>query len=168
MLGVELLDATQVDWGFSLWDISADLAGSAIYIASQKCNMGASLKFFYAPTIYPDFAPELLGKNTAERIIKDYNGQSYWLSIDIPHTEFLTLDIGYSADGLIGGRTNPPGYNYERIRQFYISPGINLEKLPTKKKWLKTILKTLNIIKIPFPAVGISSKGNLLIKMVNY
>jgi len=110
----------------------------------------------------------LLGKNIPENLIKDYNGQSYWLSFDIPKTKFFTVDFGYSANGMIGGRKNPSNFLFARTRQFYISPGINLEKIQTRKKWLKQMFKVLNVIKIPSPAIGISSDGKLLIKFTSY
>ncbi len=168
LLGIELLDATQADWGFSIWDEIADLSGSLLYIASSRYGITVTPKFFYNPTIFPQYAPNLLGHNFAENILKDYNGQSYWLAFDIPGTKFLTIDFGYSANGMIGGRTNPSNFLFTRTRQFYLSPGINLTKIPTQKKWLQQLFKILNIIKIPLPAVGISSDGQWLIKFANY
>ena len=46
---------------------------------------------------------------------------------------------------------------YTRTRQFIISPDIDLSKIPTDNKFLKTTLKVLNFIKIPLPALMFDS-----------
>ena len=53
----------------------------------------------------------------------------------------------------------------ERNRQWYLSPDIDLTKIKTNKKLLKTLLFGLNAIKIPAPALYFSHgklKGHLL------
>jgi hypothetical protein len=44
-------------------------------------------------------------------MLKDYNGQTYWLSVNLhipspkaQKTQWLNLAIGYGADGMITGR----------------------------------------------------------------
>ena len=164
MGGIEILDAMQSDWGFSCWDIIANISGSSIFILKEKYKLPFTLKFSFYPTGLAGKNPSLLGNNLAEQIIKDYNSQTYWLSIDLSKKSIFTIDLGYSADGLIGGRKNPKPYeNIKRIRQFYISAGINLYKIKTRSKFLKQLFNAVNIIKIPFPAVELNSNGNLLI-----
>ncbi|TAD94403.1 MAG: hypothetical protein EAY75_00090 [Bacteroidetes bacterium] len=40
-------------------------------------------KFSFFPTPFAEQRPELLGKNISQQWLKDYNGQTYWLSVDI-------------------------------------------------------------------------------------
>jgi len=48
-----------------------------------------------------------------------------------------------------------------RYRQFYLSPDIDLTKIPTNKKWVATLLEVLNIIKIPMPALEVNTLGEV-------
>jgi hypothetical protein len=169
MGGIEILDALQSDWGFSTWDMIANLSGSSLFIIKEKYKLPINVKFSFYPTGYADKNPSLLGKTFIEQIIKDYNSQTYWLSVDISKKSIFTIDIGYSADGMIGGRENQGKYsNIDRVRQFYISAGIDFKKIKTQSKLLRQVLNILNIIKIPFPAVEINSKGILLFHPVYF
>jgi hypothetical protein len=68
--------------------------------------------------------------------------------------------VGFGADGMIGGLENPeldvdgnalP--SIRRYRQFYLSLDVDLTKIRTKKRWLRSIFKAVNIIKLPFPTI---------------
>ena len=70
-------------------------------------------KFSYHNTPYSELRPEVLGRNQIEKILKDYNGQSYWISfspksilnsISIP--EWFCFSFGYSIDQRIYGDQN--------------------------------------------------------------
>jgi hypothetical protein len=72
--------------------------------------------------------------------------------------------VGFGGDGMIGGRSNPAFDddgnalpNFIRHRQFYISLDVDLTKIRTKKKWLRSIFKAVNIIKFPFPTIEFNS-----------
>jgi hypothetical protein len=120
----------------------------------------------------------LFGNSSFERALKDYNGQTYWLSVN--PSSFMRQDncqvttvaqpfVGYGAEGMLGGfenswEENGEVINYgtvERLRQFYISPDIDFTRIKTNSATLKTVFSVLNIIKIPAPALEINSKGKL-------
>lgn len=42
---------------------------------------------------------------------------------------------------------------FERYRQYLLSFDIDLSRISTKKRWLRTLFNTINIIKIPAPAL---------------
>jgi hypothetical protein len=44
----------------------------------------------------------------------------------------------------------------QRLHRFYISMDLDWTKLPVKKHWAKGLMKVLNIIKLPFPALEIN------------
>ncbi len=127
-------------------------------------------------------ADELYGKSIQERILKDYNGQTYWLSmnlksfahnINIP--AWLNVAVGYGAKGVFGGFENT-GFDkrgniifnrpdIERQRQWYFSPDVDFTKIKTGKRLVKTLFSLMNMIKMPAPALELSGgklKGHLL------
>ena len=49
----------------------------------------------------------------------------------------------------------------DRYRQFLISLDIDFSKIPANNKWLRSIFRAVNLIKIPFPALEINRIDNL-------
>ena len=166
---IELFDGVSENWGFSWTDMGANTFGTALFISQQQLfkEQRIRLKWSYHPTQYAQYRPNLLGKTNNERILKDYNGQTYWLSGNIssffPKYKFipkwLNLSFGYSAEGMLGANSNPIKIEdkslpyFKRYYQFYISPDIDLTKIRTKSKTLQFIFKTINFIKIPMPTI---------------
>jgi hypothetical protein len=122
-------------------------------------------------------ADNLFGKNWNERMLKDYNAQTYWLSVNLHSffpekkiTAWLNLSAGYGADGMFGGYenkwTDDEGNNYnrtdiKRIREFYIAPDVDFTKIKTKSKFLKTSFFLLNCLKFPAPTLMMNQNGKL-------
>ena len=126
------------------------------------------MKYSYHNTKFPQYRPDLLGSNLPERMLKDYNGQTIWLSFNIKSLllnnnsnfpSWLNISLGYSAYGMTGAFVNTNQYNgyeipeFTRTRQFILSPDIDLTRIPVNNKFLKTTLKVLSFIKIPMPAI---------------
>ena len=103
-----------------------------------------SLKFSFHQTDFPPYRPKLLGDTIlAEQILKDYNGQTYWLSCNLSsfmkeETKFpkwLNLAFGYGGEGMISGRNefvtleNGNTIWMERYRQYYFSLDIDLSRV---------------------------------------
>jgi hypothetical protein len=73
---------------------------------------------------------------------------------------WLCLSFGYGAEGMINGYDEPEFEPYyERYRQFYISLDADLSKINTGNKLINKFLRSLNFIKIPFPAIVFSKNG---------
>ena len=85
LTAVEILDGFSEEWGFSLGDIAANAAGTGILIGQELLwkEQRVKLKYSFHQTKYARIKPELLGNNFIEQSIKDYNGQTYWLSANI-------------------------------------------------------------------------------------
>ena len=166
---IEVFDGFSSQWGFSLGDMTANVLGSGLFISQQLGwkEQRILLKWSYHQTEYPEYRPDILGKDWKETWVKDYNGQTYWLSGNI-HSflnkesnfpKWLNVSIGYGADGMLGGRDNPTLYNnntlpsFNRIRQFYIAPDIDLTRINTRSKTVNYILKTIGFLKFPLPAI---------------
>ncbi len=169
LTAIEVLDGFSKEWGFSPGDEVANILGTSLFIGQQMLwhDQRIKLKWSFHQTNYFKYRPDLLGKNLQENMLKDYNGQTYWISANIKsfltkESEFpkwLNFAFGYGADGMLGARTNPEIYNgnilpsYKRSKQFYFSADIDLSRIKTKSAFLKTILNVLNFIKIPMPTL---------------
>lgn len=167
LTGIEVLDGTSAEWGFSWWDMAANVTGSSLYIGQELLwsEQRMRLKLSAVPTDYAARRPTLLGETLPERLLKDYNGQTIWLSVNVdlflPEVGFpkwLNLAFGYGAEGMI---TAAPEPGDGRVRQFYLSPDLDLTRLPVRKPWLRTVLAVLNSIKVPAPSLEIDGSGRL-------
>jgi len=145
----------------------ANTFGSALFSAQEVLfdEQVFLMKFSYSPSIYPKYYPRL-GETQLQRFFLDYNGHTYWLSGSLKKLTgskkipaWINLAFGYSANGMLQEFDNPQNYqgnpipHFERYRQFIFSLDVDFTKIPTKKSWLKTVFRAINLIKIPFPAL---------------
>jgi hypothetical protein len=165
---LEIFDGFSSSWGFSWNDMSANLIGSSLFTVQElKWNEQRFLpKFSYHPTTFAQVRPEVLGSTFGQRLLKDYNGQTYWISFNPfqslknnPIPKWVCLSFGYSVHEKIKGDlevfTDQKGINYHAQREWLISMDIDFSKIPAKKPGVKKILKQLNYLKLPFPTVMI-------------
>lgn len=170
---VEVMDGMSSGWGWSWGDFAFNTAGAGLFIGQQLGwkEQRFMLKFSYHDTEHPQYNQELLGSGGLESVIKNYNGQTYWLSAN-PRSftkermgwwpKWLNVAGGYSATDMIDAKQTPRevllGFN--RHRQYYLSLDIDLRRIPMKSGFWKTVLHTLSFIKIPAPTVEFNSNGN--------
>jgi hypothetical protein len=176
---IELLDAHSERWGWSWADMGANFGGSLLFAAQESAWKEQRIQFKfsahknnYEPSLR-NRADELYGSSIPERLLKDYNGQTYWLSFNLrsfaPRSKlpaWLNLSAGYGASGLFGGFENLSRdangvvtfdrRDIRRYRQWYIAPDIDLTKIKTRSKVLKTAFSLFNSFKIPAPAIEFS------------
>jgi hypothetical protein len=164
---VEVLDGFSAEWGASPGDFTANALGSMLFIGQQLVfdEQKARLKYSFSRSGLAHYRSEQLGTGLREEAIKDYNGQTYWLSLQVnalyPNNklpDWLCVSFGYGADGMLGGMHNnevylPNAPLLTRVRQYYLSFDVDLERIPTKSRVLRAVLGTLNFVKIPFPAL---------------
>lgn len=204
LTAIEILDGFSAEWGASTGDLAANLLGSALLIGQELGwdEQRIILKYSFHQTPIAKNRPQLLGSNLSENLLKDYNGQTYWISFNIssffnnanksPFSEegspdlpgqgdvkggapsggintspkrgskfpkWLNISLGYGAYGMTGGSNNPTDVDgkpipyFERYRQYYLSLDIDLTRIPTRSKLLKTCFSAFGFIKIPFPAL---------------
>ena len=130
--------------------------------------------YFSYGTDIEKYNPNLLGKSLSTQLLKDYNGQTYWLTASpgmfakkSGFPEWISLAVGYGAYGMLGGHNNnvvaigPDGQvlSFTRERRFYISPDIDLSRIKVKNKLLKKTLLVLNMFKFPMPALEFTKRG---------
>lgn len=165
----ELFDGYSQEWGFSWSDVLANTLGSASYLGQQIAWNEERIipKFSFAPTIFAKERPTILGGNYSESLLKDYNGQTYWLSFS-PGTflknskipKWACISLGYSAhEKLVGDQgyyiSPMTGKEYFEKRELLLSLDIDFSRLPIKRKWLKVLVRQLNYLKVPFPSIMI-------------
>lgn len=129
----------------------------------------------------------LYGKGPVNLFLKNYNTLVVWASVN-PRSmlgskanwcpAWLNLAFGMGADNLYAGfgyewqadkncqgpdclRFQVDSGRYPRTRQFFLSPDIDLTRIPVKGKFWKALLYTANIFKFPAPALSWSNRGDL-------
>jgi hypothetical protein len=173
---IEVFDGFSQGWGFSKGDMVANVSGYLLAAGQQHLfkKQIAMLKVSFQPTSYAAVRPNVLGSGFSQRLMKDYNGQTYWLSMAIADIfpvgkkfpPWLAVAFGYGAKGMYGGfdnvwESNGATYDFsivKRERQFYAALDINLWRIKTKNKTLQSIFKTIGFLKIPAPTFEFKSK----------
>ncbi len=173
---IEVLDGFSSEWGFSTGDFAANTAGSMLVIAQELVwdEQRIVLKFGFQQSRFAQYRPNVLGSNLRENILKDYNGQTYWLSVNpasfmketTGFPRWLNIAVGYGAEGMTGGNANPTmidgngnAVELERYRQFYLSLDVDLTRIKTRSAFLKGLFTTIGFIKIPAPAIEFNKYG---------
>ncbi|WP_367757969.1 DUF2279 domain-containing protein [Flavobacterium sp. WC2430] len=169
LTAVEVLDGYSSEWGASPGDVIANVSGTALYVSQELLWNEQRIipKFSFHTTQFAQYRPNVLGSNLTEQILKDYNGQTYWLSVNLYSfskgskiPKWLNLAIGYGADGMVSGNSENSDKlllpKTERFRQFYLSFDVDLTKIETKSHFLKTFFSVFNTLKIPAPTIEYS------------
>ena len=164
------MDGFSAEWGASMGDVVANASGTALFVSQELLWKEQRIipKFSFHRTEYANFRPDLLGSSLPEQILKDYNGQTYWLSANLYSfskgskiPKWLNLAFGYGADGMIGEKTENSSListpKPENFRQFYLSLDVDLTKIDSKSHFLKTLFSVFNTIKIPAPTLQYST-----------
>lgn len=162
LTAVEVMDGFSEEWGASTGDIIANALGTGLYVSQELLwkEQRFTPKFSFHTTTFPRQHPNKLGSTFSEQLLKDYNGQTYWLSANIhafakqsKFPKWLNIALGYGGEGMVSG----VGSSDQRFRQIYLSFDVDFKKITTKNSLLKTVFSVLNTIKIPAPALSYSS-----------
>lgn len=169
---IEIFDGFSEEWGFSTGDVMANALGTGLLIGQELLwdEQRIQYKFSFHTTSYAQKFPDKLGENTLQQIFKDYNGQTYWFSINIwsffkesKFPKWLNIAFGYGANGLPENSydlSSRPIQKIESYRQIFASIDVDLTKIKTNSPFLKTVFNVFNVIKIPAPAIEYRSNGD--------
>ena len=152
----------------------ANTFGAGLYLGQDLAwsEQRITVKYSYHKDPLADVRPNIFGSTITENALKDYNGQTYWMSLNLRAFRktsaipaWLNLAVGYGAGGMLTAEENgvtkegliDPGIRY---RQFYLSPDIDWTKIKTRRAGLKLLFKALNFVKIPAPAIEYRDNGN--------
>ena len=184
---IEIQDAYSTEWGFSWGDVGANVAGAGLFVLQEIAgsDQKVAVKLSYCHKKYPaeliGRRNQLFGSSLPERMLKDYNAQTYWLSANVksffPESglpSWLNIAFGYGADGMYGGRSNTwtdnEGVTHDythirRARKFYLSPDVDLTRIPTRSKVLKKVFFVLNMVKVPAPSLVLATGEKIKIRI---
>lgn len=197
---IEIMDGFSSNWGFSLSDFTANTIGISAFVAQQKWWGEQRLRFKFSslPKKYEQEViingqninldartQDLFGSSIFEKVLKDYNQQTYWVSANINSffaksgvPQWLNLSLGYGANNMYGGfdnvwttdrgEINLSSNGYQRYGQFYISLDADLSKIHTSSKFIRTLLDFLNTLKMPFSTVEINTLGQLKFHLLHF
>lgn len=159
--GVEIKDGFAPTWGFDPLDLGFSIAGSIYPYAQKKVPFlqNFNFKYSYFPSNSTYFNNLKRGNKNNQFFNDDYEGETFWLAANIKNLlpsdinsfmpDFLNIALGVSIENL----DNPSA----RRKVFVISPDIDLVKLfKPENEILKEVLRLLNYIHIPLPALKIS------------
>ena len=158
---IEILDGFSENWGASMGDFASNSFGSFIAISQELYwkEQRILIKYSYSRSDLSYQNSELFGDNFFQRTFKDYNGQTYWISMNInsmfrvdnsQFPDWLNLALGHSAKGMTSPNNTT---NDGRYRQFFLSFDIDLMRIKSKNKILSVLSNVFGYIKIPFPTV---------------
>lgn len=157
---IEILDGFASDYGASYGDLIANFLGSGAYLSNELFNDKIYFmpKFSFHQSSYAKRNPNLLGDGLHEEIIKDYNGQSYWMSINTSPKnkvlKWINLSLGYGAEEMVFARDDQnQAINLNPTRQYYLGLEFNTAAIKTNKKGVQLLLYMLEMIKIPGPTL---------------
>jgi uncharacterized protein YfiM (DUF2279 family) len=173
---IEVFDGMYEGWGFSWGDMIANTAGSALVIGQELLfdEQIAKMKFSFWRSAYAKQANGYLGENSLQSLFYDYNGHTYWLSVPmnkfifknkLPH--WAIIAVGNSANGMFGEFENKTHYRgvdipqTNRERQFILSLDVDWTRIKTNSKVLRKVFKGMFFVKMPFPALEITSGGKI-------
>ena len=167
---IEIFDGYAASYGASVSDVVSNGIGSLGYVFQQLAWNETRIvpKFSFYPSTFASQRPNVLGSNMAEQIIKDYNGQTYWLAFNVNSflkkgnkiPSWIAISIGYGAENMIYAQdaTNQQiGLN--PYRKYLLALDLDLSKINTKSKIVNQIFKRLNMIHLPGPALELSKHG---------
>ena len=172
LTAVEVLDGFSEEWGFSTGDVMANALGTGLLIGQELLwdEQRLQMKFSFMTSEYADFDPDKLGSTPLQQVLKDYNGQTYWLSVNLwsfykesKIPKWLNVSVGYGANGLPEGsydNSTIPRQPIESYRQFFASIDVDLTKIKTNSDFLKTVFNIFNFVKIPAPSIEYRSNGD--------
>ena len=178
---IEVMDGFSRDWGYSHSDMLANLSGTALF-AAQQYSWGAQRINLKMSARYTPFAQQneaLLGNNFASRLLKDYNGQTYWLSFNLSSflpaatniPRWTQVSLGYGATGMIHAKERNgslfSGDQTNRYRRFFLAPDvdwsrINTSDLPAAGMHLTRFIKT------PAPAIEFNTQQKIKFKWIYF
>ncbi|WP_317195508.1 DUF2279 domain-containing protein [Rufibacter psychrotolerans] len=161
---IEYFDGRSPAYGASATDLLANAAGSLAVIGQQLAwgELRLVPKYSFHPTRYAALRPNVLGKGLPEEMLKDYNGQTYWLSVDLAKflpaqskfPAWLNPALGYGAQEMVYHDTAAnQALGLTAYRQYYLSVDLNWQAIPTRSKFLKSAFYVLSILKFPAPAL---------------
>ncbi|MES2389929.1 MAG: DUF2279 domain-containing protein [Bacteroidota bacterium] len=176
MSPVEYFDGFEPAYGASKGDIIANASGALALFLQIRIwgRVVIAPKFSFWQSGFAPLRPEVLGNSFAREMLKDYNGQTYWLNIPLNRLmppaarlfpEWLNLSVGQSAENMVYGREfQNLAHGFHPYRQILLSVNIGLTKTPLWKKHghrlpFRAVAYWFEVVQMPFPALEVGQNG---------
>lgn len=163
---IEVFDGFSASYGASWSDLAANASGSILFFGQMAGwrEIRIHPKFSFSRSGIAPLRPDVLGDGLAQEILKDYNGQTQWLSLDmdkfIRFPKWLNLAVGFGADNMKYARDSENLLEgFDPYRQFYLSIDFDLTAVKTKSKLVKGLIYVVNMIKLPAPTLEFTRSG---------
>lgn len=156
---VEIKDAYSPYWGFSKYDIAANIAGSFYPIIRAKIHFFRNIDFKWSYDFFHSSYYKTLPYHAYKSFIDDYERHYYWATANIAGMynsiskknripTFLDFCFGVSAKNLDGKGSGQ--------REYYMGIDVNLTKIKIDNNtFASTASKYLNFYHLPIPTVKI-------------
>lgn len=180
LTAVEVFDGYSEEWGFSWSDMVANGLGTGLFVGQELLwnEQRITMKYSFHQTQFASQRPDKLGDGFMEELLKDYNGQTYWLSANV-HAfaknskipKWINVAFGYGAEGMLTGKKETVDNFMQaqnRQRQFYLSLDVDLSRIQTKSRLLRTLFDVFNVIKLPFPSIEFSEKNGIKLHYIYF
>lgn len=164
MIPIEIMDGFSDAYGASSGDLLANATGSLLFLGQSRLWNEVRIypKYSFHQTKFAQHRPNVLGDGFFNEALKDYNGQTYWLSVDMDKftrfPKWLNFVAGYGSEGMVYARDHQNIENGfgDPYRQYYLGIDFDLTAIKTRSKFLKTFLFLANMLKLPSPAFEFS------------
>jgi hypothetical protein len=144
--------------------LAANLLGSLGVLGQQLAWHDVRLmpKVSFRLTDYARQRPNVLGRTVAERLLKDYNGQTYWLCADVGAflktgsrwPRWLQPALGYGGQDMVYNESAASATAGLRpYRQYFFSLDVDLRRISTRHAWLRQVFYAASIVHLPAPAL---------------
>lgn len=166
LTSIEVFDGFSSAYGASTTDLVANTFGTTLFYGQKKLwgDIRIQPKFSFHRTNFPDYRPETLGKNLSEELLKDYNGQTYWLSVNLSKfrrlqsfPKWLNFAVGYGAHNMIYAHdAGNVDFGLSPKRQYYLAIDLDFSEFKSRSGLLNTALYLLDMVHLPAPALEFS------------
>ena len=161
---IEVLDGFSSGYGASASDWVANATGAGLYWGQSALWNEQRIypKMSFHRTSLAPQRPSLLGNGWIEEFVKDYNGQTQWLSIDMDKfvpgwPKWINISPGYGAHNMLYAEDQSNLENgLKPYRQFYIGIDFDLTSLKGRNKFVNTLIFIGNMVRLPAPTLEFS------------
>jgi len=176
MTPIEIMDGYSAEYGASVSDLVANVTGATLFTIQGLIwdEMRIHPKYSFKRSNLASIRPNILGSTPSEELLKDYNGQSYWFSIDVYafHHNFpkwLNIAVGYGAQNMIYANDIDNIRNgYNSYRQYYLALDLDLSHIKSKSWVINSLLFIGNMIHLPAPTLEYNTQNKLKFHWLTY
>ena len=172
MVPIEFLDGFSSQYGASWGDLAANAAGAGFLYGQYALWREVRIhpKFSFHQTDYSGVRPDALGNGLPEEVLKDYNGQTYWLSVDIykfgrresRFPKWLNVAVGYGAENMIYATDQSnTNFGFDSYRQFFLSIDFDMTHIKSQSPLVNSLLYLVNMIHLPAPALEFNKQDGV-------